>query len=295
MSYNTGYGDRPRDEYGSDPSRGGYAYGDRPTAGGSSEYRSSGGGDEYGADRGGYAYGASSYTSEAGSGRRPDNSLYGGGGSAGGNYYDRSERFDDGGGYGTGNSGGGGGGYGGSTGTSYGGGGAHGGDLDNAKGNASSYAEGSGDDSLFGSALAMLGGRKQSLREEDVDEDDAVRQHKRFYGDEAGGHEAGSGALGTAAAMQALKMVSGGHGKGGSQGEFIGMAMGQAAKLFDQQSAQGKTHPQATKQDAVASAAQMAFKMYMKSEMGGGSHGGGSSGGGAASGLLNMASKFLSR
>lgn len=43
----------------------------------------------------------------------------------------------------------------------------------------------------------------------------------------------------------------------------------------------------------MASAAQMAMKMYMKSSMGGGqSSGGGGSGGGAA-GLLNLASKFL--
>ena len=52
----------------------------------------------------------------------------------------------------------------------------------------------------------------------------------------------------------------------------------------DQQHAQGNTGG-ASKQDAVASAAQMALKMYMKSEMGGG----GSSGGG----LMSLASKFL--
>jgi hypothetical protein len=52
--------------------------------------------------------------------------------------------------------------------------------------------------------------------------------------------------MGAAAAMQALKMFTGGGGGGGNQGkggqnEFIGMAMGQAAKLFDQQSSQGNT------------------------------------------------------
>jgi hypothetical protein len=45
-------------------------------------------------------------------------------------------------------------------------------------------------------------------------------------------------------------------------------------------------HPSASKQGAIQSAAEMALKMYMKSEMGGG----GASGG---SGLLSMASKFL--
>lgn len=101
--------------------------------------------------------------------------------------------------------------------------------------------------------------------------------------------------------MQALKMFTGGNdnkgsnqGKGG-QNEFIGAAMAQAAKLFDQQSSQGKTKPDATKQDAVASAAQMALKLYLKSEMSGGSGGGSSGGGGGAGGLLNLASKFLSK
>jgi hypothetical protein len=88
--------------------------------------------------------------------------------------------------------------------------------------------------------------------------------------------------------MQALKMFSGGQGGGssggGSQNQFIGMAMAQASQLFDQQSAAGNTHPSATKESAVANAAQMALKMYMKSEMGGG---------GGASGLMGMASKFL--
>ena len=63
--------------------------------------------------------------------------------------------------------------------------------------------------------------------------------------------------------------------------------MSQAAKLFDQQSAQGNVSSGASKQDAVGSAAQMALKMFMKAEMGGSS--GGSSGGG----LMSLASKFL--
>jgi len=61
------------------------------------------------------------------------------------------------------------------------------------------------------------------------------------------------------------------------------MAMGQAAKLFDQQSAQGNTSSGATKQDAVTKAGEMALKMFMKSEMSGGGGGG----------LMSMASKFM--
>jgi len=97
--------------------------------------------------------------------------------------------------------------------------------------------------------------------------------------------------MGVAAAMQALKMFTGGQGSGGgggsggsSQNQFIGMAMGEASKLFEQQSAQGNA-PVGGKQAAIASAAKMAMQMYMKSEMGGGGSGGG--------GLMSLASKFL--
>jgi hypothetical protein len=88
--------------------------------------------------------------------------------------------------------------------------------------------------------------------------------------------------------MQALKMFtggsSGGSSGGGGQNQFIGMAMAQASKLFDQQSASGNAHPDATKESAVQQAAQTALQMYMKSQMGGG---------GGASGLMGLASKFL--
>lgn len=100
--------------------------------------------------------------------------------------------------------------------------------------------------------------------------------------------------------MQALKMFGGGgHGGqgGGGQNKIIGIAMGQAAKLFDQQAAQGNVSQGANKQDAIASAGKMALQMFMRSEMGGGGGGmgggmGGGSGGGIG-GLLNMASKFM--
>jgi hypothetical protein len=94
--------------------------------------------------------------------------------------------------------------------------------------------------------------------------------------------------MGGAAAMQALKMFTGGgqsQGSGG-QNQFVGMAMGQASKLFDSQSAAGNTQPNASKQDAISSAAQMAMKMYM-------SGGSGGSGGGGLGGLESMASKFF--
>jgi hypothetical protein len=91
----------------------------------------------------------------------------------------------------------------------------------------------------------MLSGKKDKLKDEDVDEDDAVKQHEKFYG--SGGHggdeQASSNNVGAAAAMQAMKMYNSGSNEDakGGQDKFIGMAMGQAAQLFDKQQSEGKT------------------------------------------------------
>jgi hypothetical protein len=76
----------------------------------------------------------------------------------------------------------------------------------------------------------------------------------------------------------------GGGGTGGGQGsqnQFVGMAMSEASKLFDQQSSQGQVAPGADKQSAINSAAKMALSMYMKSQ------------GGGSGGLMSLASKFM--
>ena len=88
--------------------------------------------------------------------------------------------------------------------------------------------------------------------------------------------------------MQALKMFNSGSSSsgGGSSQEFMGMAMGQASKLFEQQQSQGNVSSGASKESVVQQAGETALKMYMKSEMGGSSGGSG--------GLMGMASKFLS-
>lgn len=93
--------------------------------------------------------------------------------------------------------------------------------------------------------------------------------------------------MGNAAAMQALKMFTGGGSSSGSssQSEFIGLAMSEASKLFDQQSSSGRVSSGSSKESAVQQAGEMALKMYLKSS-------GGSSGGGS-SGLLSLASKFM--
>jgi hypothetical protein len=74
----------------------------------------------------------------------------------------------------------------------------------------------------------------------------------------------------------------GGGGQGqGSQNQFVGMAMSEASKLFDQQSSQGQVASGADKQSAINSAAKMALSMYMKSQ------------GGSSGGLMGLASKFM--
>ncbi|KAL8968281.1 MAG: hypothetical protein Q9197_004961, partial [Variospora fuerteventurae] len=73
------------------------------------------------------------------------------------------------------------------------------------------------------------------------------------------------------------------HGSSSSQNAFIGMAMGQASQLFDQQSRAGKVDPGADKQSVVNSAAKMALKMYLK----------GGSGGAGPGGLMGMAARFM--
>jgi len=80
-----------------------------------------------------------------------------------------------------------------------------------------------------------------------------------------------------------------GSGKSG-QNQMIGLAMGEAAKLFDKQNSQGNAPSGLNKQDVVGQAAKMALQMYLKGGAGG-SSGGGS--GGGVGGLLDMASKFM--
>lgn len=97
--------------------------------------------------------------------------------------------------------------------------------------------------------LGVLSGQKSQIADEDLDEEDAVRKHKKFFADEdEDGNEADSGSLGTAAAMQALKLFSSGQavpeegagagagaeagmGKAQSHGTFMALAMSEATKV----------------------------------------------------------------
>ncbi|KAJ5157751.1 uncharacterized protein N7482_008851 [Penicillium canariense] len=149
------------------------------------------------------------------------------------------------------------------------------------------------DSSLFSSAMNFLNERKGEYQDPsryEVDEEHAVQAHNAMYNE---GNEQGrshdSGTVGAGAAMQALKMfTSGGSSDGGmDKNKLIGLAMAQAGKLWDQKEGAG-ANMSGDKQSAINNAAEMALKMYMKGQ-------GGSIGGtGGPSGLMSLASKFLS-
>lgn len=246
-----------------------------------------------------------------GSGGRQQGGYGGGGREEGG--YGGGERRQEGYGQQGGNQGGG---YGGQGEQRYGGGSNQGGgygggggyntqndeDLQGAAHHAQQHSGNSGDSNIFSSVLGNLMGNKQNIQQGHLDEQGmlspfiqseyadislgAVQSHQQFFG--GGGNsqqQASSGSMGSAAAMQALKMFSGGQSgnsqSGNSQNAFVGMAMGEASKLFDNQSSQGNVASGASKESAVQQAGEMALKMYMKSQ------------GGGSSGLMGLASKFL--
>ncbi|KAK3341474.1 hypothetical protein B0T25DRAFT_616783 [Lasiosphaeria hispida] len=170
-------------------------------------------------------------------------------------------------------------------------------DFQNAAHYAANHAP--EDSSYFSSILGELGQRKHQVAQEDIDEEDAVSSHKAFFGSSPT-PEATSSSMGSAAALQALKLFTSSsetH-QPQSQSAFIGLAMSQASKLFDQQASAGNVAASVDKQSAVMKAGEMALKMYLKSQAG---HGGGLAGAGTSSGsgsgslggLLSLASKYV--
>jgi len=157
-------------------------------------------------------------------------------------------------------------------------------DADEAVRSASHRAGESGDSSLFSSAMGFLH-QNTDQHSQPVNEEHVLNAHDQVYNKgSAGGLDASS--LGGAAAMQVLKQFTGGGGgKGGgnSQTQLISMAMGEAAKLFEQHGSSG-----GNKQDAVNGAAMTVMKLMVQSKFGGG--GGGS---GPLGGIMSMASKFM--
>ncbi|KAI5800497.1 hypothetical protein FPQ18DRAFT_252594 [Pyronema domesticum] len=146
----------------------------------------------------------------------------------------------------------------------------------------------SSDSGLFSQALGFLSGKEKDLQREDVDEREYVRNHKDLY-EQGGNGQKDSRSLGQAAALQALKHFTGGSSSnqqsaGKDQNAFIGLAMAEAVKLFDNQSSKGNV----TKQDVVSQAAAFALKLFLKSKM---DQSAGSGDSGAS--LMGLASKFL--
>ncbi|KAK1594516.1 uncharacterized protein LY79DRAFT_589053 [Colletotrichum navitas] len=156
-------------------------------------------------------------------------------------------------------------------------------DYRHAANEASRHAGSHGDTDLFSSVLSAVTQKKAQLRNEDIDEDDAVKKHKKFFGGDDDGEKADDKGLGVAAAMQALKMFSSGEtgGQKQSQGGFAGLAMAEASRLFDQRQSQGKVADGTSKESAIQQAGEMALKMYFKSQ------------GQQQSGIMGLASKFM--
>ncbi|KAK1702901.1 hypothetical protein BDP67DRAFT_585014 [Colletotrichum lupini] len=156
-------------------------------------------------------------------------------------------------------------------------------DYRHAANEASRHAGSHGDTDLFSSVLGALTQKKGQLRNEDIDEDEAVNKHKKYFGDDDDDEKADDKGLGAAAAMQALKMFSSGQtgGQKQSQGGFAGLAMAEASRLFDQRQSQGKVADGTSKESAIQQAGEMALKMYFKSQ------------GQQQGGIMGLASKFM--
>jgi len=89
-----------------------------------------------------------------------------------------------------------------------------------------------------------------------------------------------------------------GGGGGVNNNAFIGQAMAQAAKMFDQHDAQGNVQ-QGSKQDAISSAAAMAMKLLNNAGGNAGSGGSGiagllmGGGGGGSGQLMSLVGKLM--
>lgn len=172
-------------------------------------------------------------------------------------------------------------------------------DFQQAASHATQQSGSSGDSGLFDNAMSFLKSRSHKDNDDDdeMDEHKVVEAHDRAYKQGAGG-SLDAKSMGAAAALQAFKQFTSGNnasnpsantgGGGSSQTKLIGMAMAQAAKLFD--SSGGAAGGQ--KQDAVNSAGTMIMKLMLKQKMGQ-MTGGGSGNSGGMGGLASLAGKFM--
>ncbi|KAH6916970.1 beta-flanking protein [Coprinopsis sp. MPI-PUGE-AT-0042] len=152
-------------------------------------------------------------------------------------------------------------------------------------------AHGSGDTSLFDTALSFLSSNK-STQQVPIDEDEVTKAHDKVYkeGDTSG---VSANLLGSAAALQVLKQFTGGSstsssGTSNSQTNLVSLAMAEATKLFDKSSGTAS----GDKQDAVNGAAMTIMKLLVQSKLGSGDPTVGGKDSGGLSGLLSLASQF---
>ncbi|KAK4231233.1 hypothetical protein QBC38DRAFT_467224 [Podospora fimiseda] len=133
----------------------------------------------------------------------------------------------------------------------------------------------SDDKHFFKSILTQLSDKKSSLEQEDIDEEDAITSHKSIFDPSIPTPSTTSSSLGSAAALQALKLFNASPNTPApadpkAQNAFVGLAMAQAAKLFDQKASEGKVSEGADKNTAVLKAGELALKMYLKGNKSGG-------------------------
>ncbi|TFY53887.1 hypothetical protein EVG20_g9928 [Dentipellis fragilis] len=165
----------------------------------------------------------------------------------------------------------------------------HGPDLDQDEvvRNAQQHSSGSGDSSLFSSAMGFLNQNK-SEHDRPLDEEAVQQSHRQAYHEGSAGNMDAS-SMGSAAALHVLKSFTSGGGSGGSGGgsksQLISMAMAEASKLFDKSGGGSGGN----KQDAVNGAAMTVMKLLVQSKFSS-AVGGGNSGG--LGGLMGLASKF---
>ncbi|KAI0296250.1 hypothetical protein BC826DRAFT_1006087 [Russula brevipes] len=167
--------------------------------------------------------------------------------------------------------------------------GGHGGpEIDHEEAVRTAQHHGSGDSSLFSSALSHIHHNKDN-HSDPVDEEAVQNAHRQAY-DEGSGRSLSASSMGSAAALQALKHFTsggGGSGGGGSQTQLVSMAMAEASKLFDKSGGASS----GGKQDAVNGAAMTVMKLLVQSKFSGGTAGGSHSGG--LGGLMGLASKLM--
>jgi hypothetical protein len=168
-------------------------------------------------------------------------------------------------------------------------GGQYGPDIDHDEAVRTAEKHGSGGSDLFKTALGFMNDNKQE-KHEPVDEQSVTDAHHEAY-EKGNAGNLDAGALGSAAALQALKKFTSGGGSssgGSSQTQLISLAMAEATKLFDKSGGAASGN----KQDAVNGAAMTVMKLLVQSKFSGGGATGGANSGGLG-GMMKLAQGFM--